>query len=308
MLESDSLESMPIPEDRLKAWAAQGPAAAAQSTCAALRDALVTDIRSLIYAQKTDFYPCGSYHDGTNTGGEGPADAAVVLTSAWSQDLAMGGASVDELRRLQDAFQNFRLDVLGTLRAKYGLASVEDRPEGLFVEGAAGRVPMNLLVGIQHRLFLNFASASGKQYREGLCFWDPDGRQVVRFPKLHHENGEAKDGEAGTKGWFKPLVRLFKGLRGHLVEREILDPALAPSYFLECLVYNVPNQHFGWSLADSLAGALKWLSTSPLAGLKAQNGIDPLFGSGPGQWSDKHARLFLATVVRAWNSWPPAAQ
>ena len=64
----------------------------------------------------------------------------------------------------------------------------------------------------------------------------------------------------------RPFFQFLAWTAVHVV---LLDPALAPSYFLECLVYNIPNQNFGWSLADSLAGALKWLSTSPLAGLKA---------------------------------------
>jgi hypothetical protein len=299
---------MPIPESQLKAWATQGSTAGAMKTFEAARDSLLASDRSLIREKKVDVFLEGSYADGTNLGDKAPVDVAVVLTSAWSQDLAMGGSSQADLSRLRNSFQNFRLDVLGSLRAKYGLSSVEDRPDCLFVEGAADRLPINLTVGIQHRLYLSFGATSSKQYQEGLCFWNQADLQMVRFPKLHQENGLAKDGESGSKGWFKPIVRIFKSARDHLAQREVLDPALARSYFLECLVYNVPNQFLGWSLADSLAGALKWLGTAQLSGLRAQNGMDPLFGSGPQQWSDRHARLFIATLVRAWNAWPPAAQ
>ncbi|MBI5241134.1 MAG: hypothetical protein HY926_11730 [Elusimicrobia bacterium] len=299
---------MPIPESQLKAWAEQGPVAPAQSALESLRETLFGDVRSLVHDHATDFFMRGSYGNGTNTSGQVPVDAAVVLTSAWSQDLATGGTSPSDLSRLQTASREFRLDVLGTLRAKHGLAGVEDLSDGLLLAGAEGRLPIRLQVGIQHRLYLSFGVVSGKQYQEGLCFWTPDGQQVVRFPKLHHENGQAKDGESGAKGWFKPLVRVFKSARDHLARGQAIDPALAPSYFLECLVYNIPDQFFGWSLADSLAGALKWLGSAQLSGLRAQNGIDPLFGSGLGRWSDDHARLSLSALARAWTEWPPAAQ
>jgi len=298
---------MPIPESRLKLWAAQGSTAAAQSVCAAISYALLTEGCSRIRDMETDLYMHGSYHNGTNLNDKDPVDIAVVLTSAWSQDLAMAEASQQDLRRLKSAWQDFRLDVLGTLRGKYGLVNVEDRPGGLRIEGAADRNPVNLAVGLQHRLYLNFGVSAGKQYQEGLSFWTPEDRQVVNFPKVHHENGEAKDGEAGVKGWFKPVVRMFKSARDYMVEREVIDASLAPSYFIECLLYNAPNTCFGWSYQDSFAAVLKWLSTAHLAGLRAQNGIEPLFGTGPTQWPDKHARIFISTVVRAWNDWAEAA-
>jgi hypothetical protein len=298
---------MPIPESQLKLWSAQGSTAAARNTCAAIRYALLTEGRSLIRDMKVDLYMHGAYQNGTNLNDQDPVDIAVVLTSAWSQDLAMAGANQQDQRRLQGAWQDFRLDVLGTLRGKYGLVNVEDQPNCLRIEGAADRLPVNLAVGIQHRLYLNFGLSAGQQYQEGLSFWTPEDRQVVNFPKVHHENGQAKDGEAGTKGWFKPVVRMFKNARGYMVEREVIEASLAPSYGIECLVYNASNQFFGWSCQDSFAAVLKWLRTGQLAGLKVQSGIEPLFGDGPAQWSDKHARIFIDTLARVWNDWTEPA-
>jgi hypothetical protein len=298
---------MPIPESQLKLWSAQGSTAAAQNTFETIRIDLLTDGRSLIRDMKVDVYMHGAYQNGTNLNDKDPVDIAVALTSAWSQDLAMSGANQQDQRRLQNTWHEFRLDVLGTLRGKYGLVNVEDQPNCLRVEGAAGSNPVNIAVGIQHWLYLNFGLSAGKQYQEGLSFWTPENRQVVNFPKVHNENGQAKDGEAGTKGWFKPMVRMLKSARGYMVEREVIDPSLAPSYFIECLVYNAPNTCFGWSCQDSFSAVLKWLNTGHLAGLKVQSGIEPLFGTGPAQWSDKHARIFINTLVRVWNDWKEPA-
>jgi hypothetical protein len=294
---------MPITEEQLKGWSQQGSTTAAQNTLESIRYTLLTEGRSLIRDMKVDFFMHGSYQNGTNIGDKDPVDAAVVLTSAWSQDIAMTGRSQQALFQLMNTWQNFRLDILGSLRAKYGLVNVEDQPNCLRVEGSADRLPVNIAVGLQHRLYFSFNASSGRQYQEGMTFWTPQSLQVENFPKVHFENGQAKDGEAGTKGWFKPVVRMFKNARSFMVARDIIDAAIAPSYFIECLAYNAPNQNFGRSCQDSFAGVLKWLATAPLAGLKVQNGIDPLFGSGPTQWSDKHARIFIDTLVRVWNEW-----
>jgi hypothetical protein len=294
---------MPIPEEQLKSWSQQGPTTAAQRTFESIGDALRTDIRSLVRDQKVDLFMHGAYQNGTNLRSDEPLDIAAVLTSAWSQDAVLAGPSRQDLRQLLETWQNFRLDVLGSLRANYGLANVEDQPHRLRVDGAADRLPVNVVVGLQHRAYLSFGAGSGRQYQEGLSFWTPENLQVVSYPKIHFENGRAKDGESGTKGWFKPVVRMFKGARDFMVGREVIDEKLAPPYFIECLVYNAPNQNFGWSCQTSFAAVLKWLTQGSLAGLKAQSGIEPLFGSGPTQWSDKHARIFIDTLVRVWNDW-----
>ena len=55
----------------------------------------------------------------------------------------------------------------------------------------------------------------------------------------------------------------------------------APSYFIECLLYNVPDGLFAPKLAQTYAGIVGWLKNANLQDFQCQNGRAPLFGPGP---------------------------
>ncbi len=52
----------------------------------------------------------------------------------------------------------------------------------------------------------------------------------------------------------------------------------APSYFIECLLHNVPDHLFARKLAPTYVGILDWLETAKIEGFQCQNGQAPLFG------------------------------
>ena len=125
-------------------------------------------------------------------------------------------------------------------------------------------------------------------YKEGIGFYLPDEeRWVVSFPQLHHLRG-LKRGKAANER-FKRTVRMFKAARNRLVSKRALTKEDAPSYFIECLLYNVPNDLFVPKLAPTYVGILTWLKTARLSDFQCQNGLAPLFGPQPEQWSVKKA-------------------
>jgi len=74
-------------------------------------------------------------------------------------------------------------------------------------------------------------------YTDVLTFWTDSGnRQVINFPKAHYENGVLK--HKNSNKWYKPVVRLFKNCCGSI------SCDKTPSYFLECMIFNVPNSNF----------------------------------------------------------------
>jgi hypothetical protein len=169
-------------------------------------------------------------------------------------------------------WEEFRDDVLAVLGESYAVrmgrrcVNVDD-PDSLFGE------MVDILVATEYR-------RSGEQ---GVFFRDQEGRAIVNFPKQHRRNGDAKDRRTG--GRFKEVVRAVKSVR-RLAERErMLVEGTAPSYLLECLLYNVPDEVYRTpSLGEAYRGALDWLRRSPLDDLLCQNGINRLFGPRPDQW------------------------
>jgi hypothetical protein len=124
---------------------------------------------------------------------------------------------------------------------------------------------------------------------QGVFFRDLQSRPVISFPKQHRYNGDAKDLRTG--GHFKQAVRSVKRVRRLAEQERMTASGAAPSYLLECLLYNVPDAVY-YSSPD---GALKWLSCcnreDPVAfsELPCQNGLNQLFGPGPDQWEPEAA-------------------
>lgn len=63
------------------------------------------------------------------------------------------------------------------------------------------------------------------------------GGWVDNFPDQQKANGITKDGSTG--GRYKKYVRALKNAENYLAEQGAIDEL--PSYFMECLVWNVPN-------------------------------------------------------------------
>ncbi len=138
-------------------------------------------------------------------------------------------------------------------------------------------------------------------YVTGIQFRTSAGVEIRNYPKQHIDNGAAKNKRTGE--WYKPTIRMFKNVRTRLVEtKEILD-GLAPSYFLECLLYNVPDANFGESYQKTFYNILNYLNSATLDTFSCQSGIQRLFGNAPWQWSADSARQFIIKLVALWNNW-----
>ena len=123
----------------------------------------------------------------------------------------------------------------------------------------------------------------------------------MSYPEQHHQRGLKKEKAANER--FKRTIRMFKAARSQLVSRRVLTKEDAPSYFIECLLYNVPNDLFAPKLAPTYVGILTWLKTARLNDFQCQNGLVPLFGPQPEQWSVKKARAFVKARQEMWDTW-----
>ena len=101
---------------------------------------------------------------------------------------------------------------------------------------------------------------------------------------------------------------MFKAARDCLVENNVIEEDIAPSYFIECLLYNVPDGLFRPRLVKSYKGIVDYLSTTNLQQFKCQNGIRELFGSSGELWSVNKARKFIRALVRLWDKWDDNCQ
>jgi hypothetical protein len=121
-------------------------------------------------------------------------------------------------------------------------------------------------------------------YHLGTKTFRKDGSAVFNYPKQQHSNGVAKNNRTGKR--YKYMVRILKRLENDLVVAGKIDEL--PSYFMECLVYCVPDSQFGSNsdtpLTDDLKSILQFIywgvTTSGIASEWLEpNEIKPLFNA-----------------------------
>lgn len=299
---------MSIPESKLEAWSSQGAITTAKGTHESIRNAL-NQFNNWSQIIDYEVYLQGSYKNDTNIRGDSDVDLVVQLNSTFHHDLS--ALSVYETNLFHQKYSDvtygwseFKSDVLKALRLYFGTSTVSEGKNCLIVKEGSNRLPADVLVCLQYRKYRSFPGYNSEKYIEGVHFFSSNGyRWVVNYPKAHYDNGVQKNSVYATKGWFKPTVRIFKNARTHLIHQGVISESLAPSYFLQCLLYNAPNSAFGGSYNATFYNILKWLNDTDISGAICQNGELTLFGDAPEQWSLSSARAFINSIINLWNNW-----
>ncbi len=156
---------------------------------------------------------------------------------------------------------------------------------------------------MQFRRYATFADRDNFTAHWGIQLFDSSYNAIVNYPKYHIDRGQAKNHALRTAGQYKATVRLLKNLRNYLVDNNLLADGIAPSYFLECALYNVPDAAFVGSFDDTLPKILDYLWTTPYAGFYCQNGVVPLICSSPTQWHKDDFATFIQAARNAWEGW-----
>jgi hypothetical protein len=256
-----------------------------------------------------EVYLQGSYKNDTNIRGDSDVDVVVELKSSYFADVSQLSAA-DQQRYWQNfspttyPWQDFRADILRALQKSYGSKALPEGRKSLKVVGESGRVPADVVVCMEHQRYQYSYGFSNQRCVKGMTFYVPsESRWVVNYPKLHYDNGVAKNSLRATNGCYKPAVRMFKNARTYLIDRQLLASDRAPSYFVECLFYNVPDALFGSGYQRMFLNILHWLNRATIDPFMCQNGQLSLFGNSPEQWSVSDARIFLRVLSHLWDNW-----
>jgi len=299
---------MSIPESQLETWSHQGAVTTAAATHESVRAALSAPGSPLL-GRGFEVYLQGSYRNTTNIRGDSDVDLVCQLNDVFFPDLSALDAYQRHLysQHFSDAsygWHEFRRDCLASLRAYYGLGAVIEGNKCLKLSGNPGRLPADVVVCLQFRKYVRFLSYSDQQYVEGIRFFTlPEGREIINYPKPHYDNGVAKNASGRTNGWYKPVVRMFKNARTYLAEHGDIPDDLAPSYFLECMLYNVRDWYFGQAYHASYDGIVQWLLAQGMQDFRCQNEQERLFGPSPEQWSVESAQAIVSRFYILWETW-----
>ena len=296
-----------IPEDRLTAWSNQGGTTNSIAAHTSVRNGLLANDSGL---NRPDFeiFLQGSYRNSTNIRADSDVDLVVQYNKVFYKDVSR--LTAPELQRYEKSHHTvdynavkWRGDVEKALRAKFPGKVQLGGGKAFKVVTGPGNMTADVLPAFLYKQYTHFNSLTDEGFDPGIDFADSAGKLTRNYPKLHIDNGEAKNSESRTEGRYKPSVRMFKNARNTTTERGLLVDGAAPSYFVECLLSNVPDECYSASVSDTYFDVIRHLSNDSIAGYQCQNGELPLFGPASTQWNTIDANAFIQALVTLWNKW-----
>ena len=257
------------------------------------------------YRHVIKVYAKGSYANQTNVRLDSDVDVVVENTDLFyyrynppSAAPAPDPNSTPYSGRWDDPVE-WRAEVTSALCNRFGASEVDTSGKvALTISEVPGSRPSTDVVpSFEYR---RFDASDRSVVYQGTRVFDTEGKSIDNYPAQQKVNGTAKDGH--TSGRYKKYVRALKSAENYLVEQGTIEDL--PSYFMECLVYNVPNLDIqtGGSLDDGFRATLAYLivnlseDTFDDSKWYEPNGLKYLF-RGTKKWTADDGLLL---AVRTW--------
>jgi hypothetical protein len=139
-------------------------------------------------------------------------------------------------------YTDFKNDVEAALIAHFGKESVTRGKKAFDVHANTYRIDADVVPCFEHRRYMGTAQSHWYIEPPGSELHPDSGGSIVNWPRQNYTNGVAKNDATGRR--FKAVTRIMKRLRNEMLEEGNKVAKPIPSYLLECLVWNVPNDGF----------------------------------------------------------------
>jgi hypothetical protein len=187
----------------------------------------------------------GSYRNNTNVRQDSDVDICVRCTDTCFNDFSQVPGLTLQGAGMQPAtydYPQFKNEVGAALVAKFGGKGVTRGSKAFDVHPTSYRVEADVVAVFEHRDW--FRDWQGRlTHRTGTGFEPDSGGRITNWPQQHYDNGVAKNRATGNR--FKYITRVIKRLRNRMNSEGIAAAKPIPSYLIECLVYNAPNDSLG---------------------------------------------------------------
>lgn len=284
-----------IPEDVLANWSLPGATVTAKYTHEAVRRAIdginLPGLGPEIYLQ-------GSYRNSTNIRSASDVDILVEMA------LPKGTFSTD-IEEI-NWFIAYKNSIALAVRKRF--LGAEIKPKCIKLPRTQSTVPADIVPVLKFQIKPIFPELTDSA-PDGIRFFVlEENRWIVNYPRQHYQNGVEKNRR--TENQYKSTVRMFKSA---LAAAKVK----APGYFIECLIFNVPDSLFlvgqpsgrslflgleQTSLRQRYFSVVEWLYSADLARFLCQNGRTYLFGPTPEQWTLFQAKTVITSLASLWNN------
>lgn len=149
---------------------------------------------------------------------------------------------------------HFRQELKKALVNHFGSDAVVEGSVAFTIKELRGSRPSaDVVPAFQYKYYL---TSDKRNFHLGNKIFNSTGTSIVNWPEQQLTNGTKKNISSGYR--YKDFVRVLKNSENYLVENGTM-PAL-PSYFMECLIWNVPDDVLhNKSLELDFGSSLSWL-------------------------------------------------
>ncbi|MGY1520364.1 nucleotidyltransferase domain-containing protein [Luteimonas sp. A482] len=254
--------------ERFSSWAQPPSATEAQkiqNSINAVQAALRADNT---LSQRTKVFVQGSYRNRVNVRQESDVDIGVLYTGNLFGPVYPPGMSGSDFNVIDVSYgySHFKNDLESALVSHFGRSAVLRGDKAFDVHENTYRVDADVVPLMEHRRFYdNGTYICGTELRPdsgGRIFnWPEKLYSTPEWPEQHYENGNAKNNQ--TRRAYRAVVRVVKKLRHIMNEGNVAEADPIKGFLIECMVWNVPNEHFAHETwFEDVRSVLNYLSSN----------------------------------------------
>lgn len=261
------------------------PSPSEQEKC----DRAVVAIRKAIAASEPlsqrslKIFAQGSYRNRTNVRAESDVDVCVCCSDTIFFDLRdeLEASDVGLIVPASYSFDQFKDEVAAALVAHFGRDAVVRGKKAFDIHENTYRISADVIPCFKYREYWKNGTT-----REGTAFYPDGGERIENYPEQHYDEGVAKNSRVD----FKTLVRVLKNLRNEMKAKGHSSAEPIPSFFIESLVWNVPDEGFanGSRYAD-----VRWIIAHLFNGTREDATCS--------DWTEVNAVKYLFRRTQPWN-------
>lgn len=273
-------------DDKHQGWT--GPSSTTEQD---KQDRTERKIREAIKAHKAfegcslSVYAKGSYANNTNVRADSDVDIAVQCSDAMYWVEASPGVKAAGSPYIGPwTPERLRAEVKAALVAKFPGQVDPSGSTALRIHSSSARVDADVVPCFDYRFYFE----SGN-YRDGSRVFKTNGATLINYPEQQRVNGIEKNNR--TNRHFKQAVRVMKRLENAMVAEGVHKEV--PSFFVECLVDNVP---------DAILMRSTWTDTAKGIISHVFHELDgPEPKEEPGRWLEVNECKFLFAPGQPWT-------
>ena len=289
-------------EDTFRAWGAppgKTEKEKMENTEIAVKKAIQND--DTLSEMDISVFAQGSYKANTSVKQDSDVDICVCLNSLFFSRYPEGKTREDYGNTTGSIFfAEFKKLVEIALINHFGIDAVTRGNKAFDVHSNSYRVDADVLPAFAYRYYCD--SGENNYIKPvGVSFLTDKSIRINNWPKQAYQNGISK--QNNTRERYKKIVRIIKKLRNKMQEDNITAAQDVPSFLIESMVWNVPDECFNhddyyndvkWTVATSFNKTIKEENCKVV---REVNNIKYLFRSSQ-PWTWEQAYNFFRA---AWN-------